>query len=53
MASVTSIKLKTQLREALDLGRRLDHKPSLSQAHMFCAETFIILNRSNVAAACI
>jgi class 3 adenylate cyclase len=33
------------LGEALDLGKRLDHKPSLSQAHMFCAETFIVLNR--------
>ena len=33
------------LREALDLSHRLDHKPSLSQTHMFCAETFIILNR--------
>ena len=39
------------LREALDLGHRLDHKPSLSQAHMFCAETFIILNRSKEAEA--
>src|ERR1700722_19436259 len=39
------------LREALDLGRCLDHKPSLSQAHMFCAETFIILNRSKEAEA--
>ena len=39
------------LREALDLGHRLDHKPSLSQAHMFCAETFVILNRSKEAEA--
>jgi class 3 adenylate cyclase/predicted ATPase len=39
------------LREALDLGKRLDHKPSLSQAHMFCAETFIVLNRSEKAEA--
>jgi class 3 adenylate cyclase/predicted ATPase len=39
------------LREALDLGNRLDHKPSLSQAHMFCAETFIVLNRSEEAEA--
>ena len=39
------------LREALDLGHRLDHKASLSQAHMFCAETFIILNRSKEAEA--
>jgi predicted ATPase len=37
------------LREALDLGHRLDHKPSLSQAHMFCAETFIVLNRPEEA----
>ena len=39
------------LREALDLGIRLDHKPSLSQAHMFCAETFIVLNRPKEAEA--
>jgi class 3 adenylate cyclase/predicted ATPase len=39
------------LREALDLGNRLDHKPSLSQAHMFCAETFIVLNRAEEAEA--
>jgi predicted ATPase len=38
------------LRDALDLGNRLDHKPSLSQAHMFCAETFIVLNRAEEAA---
>ena len=37
------------LREALDLGNHLDHKPSLSQAHMFCAETFIVLNRPEEA----
>ena len=37
------------LSEALDLGHRLDHKPSLSQAHMFCAETFIVLNRPEEA----
>ena len=39
------------LSEALDLGNRLDHKPSLSQAHMFCAETFIVLNRAEEAEA--
>ena len=37
--------VEDSLRKALDLGQRLDHKPSLSQAHMFCAETFIVLNR--------
>ena len=39
------------LKKALDLGHRIDHKPSLSQAHMFCAENYIILNRSDEAEA--
>jgi predicted ATPase len=41
--------VEAALGEALDLGNRLDHKPSLSQAHMFCAETFIVLNRLDEA----
>ena len=43
--------VEAALRQALDLGHRLDHKPSLSQAHMFCAETYIILNRTAEAEA--
>ena len=43
--------VEAALREALDLSHRLDHKPSLSQTHMFCAETFVILNRSKEAEA--
>jgi class 3 adenylate cyclase/predicted ATPase len=39
------------LRQGLDLSQRLDHKPSLSQTHMFCAETYLILNRMEQAAA--
>jgi class 3 adenylate cyclase/predicted ATPase len=41
--------VEAALRRALDLSQRLDHKPSLSQTHMFCAETFIILNRTEEA----
>jgi class 3 adenylate cyclase/predicted ATPase len=43
--------VEVALRKALDLSDRLDHKPSLSQTHMFCAETFIILNRMEEAEA--
>jgi predicted ATPase len=43
--------VEAALREGLDLSHRLDHKPSLSQTHMFCAETFIILNRTEEAEA--
>ena len=39
------------LRTAVDLAYRIDHKPSLSQAHMFCAETYIMLNRTDEAEA--
>ena len=35
----------------MDLAYRIDHKPSLSQAHMFCAENYIILNRTEEAEA--
>jgi class 3 adenylate cyclase/predicted ATPase len=43
--------VEAALRKGLELSRILDHKPSLSQTHMFCAETFIILNRSKEAEA--
>ena len=43
--------VETALGQALELSHRLDHKPSLSQAHMFCAETYIILNRTAEAEA--
>ena len=43
--------VEAALREGLDLSHRLDHKPSLSQTHMFCAENFIILNRTEEAEA--
>ena len=43
--------IEAALKKALDLGHRLDHKPSLSQAHMFCAENYIILNRADEAEA--
>ena len=43
--------VEAALSQALDLSHRLDHKPSLSQAHMFCAETYIILNRTAEAEA--
>jgi hypothetical protein len=33
------------LPDALDLSERLDHKRSTAQAHMFCAETFIVLDK--------
>ena len=43
--------VETALKKALDLSQRLDHKPSLSQTHMFCAENYIILNRKDEAEA--
>src|SRR6476661_8853974 len=43
--------VEVALRKALDLSDRLDHKASLSQTHMFCAETFMILNRMEEAEA--
>jgi predicted ATPase len=43
--------VEVALSKALDLSVSLDHKPSLSQTHMFCAETFIILNRMEEAEA--
>lgn len=39
------------LRDAQELSERLDHKPSAAQTHMFCAETFIILNKPEKAEA--
>jgi class 3 adenylate cyclase/predicted ATPase len=39
------------LKEALELSHRLDHKPSLAQAHMFSAENYIILNKVDEAEA--
>ena len=41
--------VEAALGAALDLSYRLDHKPSLAQTHMFCAETFVILNRADEA----
>ena len=41
--------VEVALKEAQELSYRLDHKPSLSQTHMFCAETYIILNRRDEA----
>ena len=43
--------VEVALRAAVDLAYRIDHKPSLSQAHMFCAENYIILNRTEEAEA--
>ena len=43
--------VEVALRTAVDLAYRIDHKPSLSQAHMFCAENYIILNRTDEAEA--
>ena len=43
--------VEVALRTAVDLAYRLDHKPSLSQAHMFCAENYVILNRTDEAEA--
>ena len=43
--------VEVALRAAVDLAYRIDHKPSLSQAHMFCAENYIMLNRTDEAEA--
>ena len=43
--------VEAESAKALELSERLDHKPSLSQTHMFCAEYYIILNRPEEAEA--
>lgn len=41
--------VEVALGAGLDLSERVDHKPSRAQTHMFCAETFVVLDRMEEA----